>query len=70
MTGRDLIIYILKNHLEDVQIFENGKIPGYMTVEETAVKMKIGVESVKLLYQMKELKGIEIGDDIYIYAEK
>ena len=68
MTGRDLIIYILQNNLEDVQIFEDGKLPGYMTVEETAVKMKTGVETVKLLYRMKKLRGIEIGNTIYIYA--
>lgn len=70
MTGRELIIFIVQNRLEDVQIFEDGKIPGFITVEEAAVKLHVGIETVKLLYQMKELRGIEIGDNIYIYAGK
>lgn len=70
MTGRELIIYILTNHLEDVQIFEDGKIPGCLTVEEAAVKLNVGIETVKILYQLGELKGFTIGDRIYIFATK
>lgn len=68
MTGRELIIFIVQNHLEDVRIFDDGKIPGFITVEEAAVKRKVGVETIKLLYGMNKLSGIKIGDDIYIYA--
>lgn len=70
MTGRELIVYILQNHLEDVQIFKDGKIPGFITVEEAAVKHRVGVETIKLLYRMEELSGIEIGGKIYIYEHQ
>ena len=66
MTGRDLIIFIMQNHLEDVQIFEDGKIPGYVTAEEAAIKMNVGIETIKLLYQMNKIRGMKIGDNLYI----
>ena len=36
MTGRELIVYILQNHLEDEPIVNDGKILGLLTVEEAA----------------------------------
>ena len=47
MTGRDYIIYILEHHLEDEELFKNGKIPGLMTYEEAAVKFGVGVDTIK-----------------------
>ena len=66
MTGRDLIIFILDRHLEDAVLFEDGKIPGYLTVEEAAIKMSTGVETVKALYKRGFLKGFTLGDTIFI----
>ena len=60
MTGRELIIYILENRLED------KKISWFMTVEEAAVKFKVGVETVKVWYSLGFISGITIGDTIYI----
>lgn len=31
MTGRDLILYILMNNLEDEPVFEEGKFIGFVT---------------------------------------
>ena len=68
MTGRELIIYILKNRLEDEQIFKDGKFLGYMTVDEAAFKYHVGPETIKLWYKLKFIPGIEIGEEIYIPA--
>ena len=38
MTGRDLIMYILSNGLENEPIYENGKILGFMNEMEAAIK--------------------------------
>ena len=66
MTGRELIIFILDRHLEDTVLFEDGKIPGYLTVEEAAIKIGTGVETVKALYKREALKGFTLGDTIFI----
>lgn len=42
MTGRDLIVYILANHLEDEPIFKDGKFIGTLGIEEAAAKLDAG----------------------------
>lgn len=66
MTGRDLIIYILQNNLEDKPVFENGKILGFLTVSEAAVKFNVGTAVIKLWYKLGILSGFKIGEEIYI----
>ena len=68
MTGRDLIIYILQNNLEDVPVFEDGKLLGFMTVPEAAVKFGVGIATVDLWYRLDMIKGIKIGEAIFIPA--
>ena len=68
MTGRDLIIYILENNLENEILFKDGKIPGLITIEEAALKFNVGFETVKLWFNLDILPGVEIGDSIYILA--
>ena len=68
MTGRDLILYILANGLEDEPVFENGRFIGFMTDEEAAVKMKVGVATIHIWVGLGQLKGLKIGDDLYIPA--
>ena len=36
MTGRDLIVYIMLNKLEDEQVFKDGKLLGFLTEAEAA----------------------------------
>lgn len=69
MTGRDLIVYILTNHLEDRPVFEDGKFIGFITIEEAAQKMDVGVATIKALIQREILSSISIGDFIYIPAD-
>lgn len=66
MTGRDLIIYILQNNLEDEVIFEDGKIPGYMTLSEAALKFGVTSLTVYIWYEAGNIPGLPIGNTIYI----
>ena len=43
MTGRDLILHILMNGLEDKPIYEDGKILGFLTAKEAAEKINVGL---------------------------
>lgn len=66
MTGRELIIFILQNHLEDEVIFENDNMPGLITIEEAAVKWNAGEATVKTLFEIGRIKGTKIKEKIYI----
>lgn len=66
MTGRDLIIYILENHLEDEEVFKDGKIIGFETELEAAARLNIGVATLFAMYEMGMIPGIKIGGKIYI----
>lgn len=68
MKGRDLIIYILEHNLEDEEIFKDGKIVGLLTCDEVAAKLGVGVSTVKALFEIKKLPGIEIGETVYIFG--
>lgn len=66
MTGRDLIIYILSNGLENEPIVKDGKIIGFMTVEEAAVALNVGSATIQVWIWQKQLPSVSIGNVIYI----
>lgn len=66
MTGRDLIIYILSNNLENEQIFKDGKFIGFITTSEAAEKLGVGVATIRVLFEQGRLHGVTIGQEIYI----
>ena len=68
MTGRELIIYILANGLEDEPIYEDGKILGFITATEAAEKFNVGVATIKVWINEGMLDGIRIGEELYIPA--
>lgn len=68
MTGRDLIVYILSNNLENEEVFKDGKFLGFITVGEAAVKLNVGVSTIYAWYSQKKLDGALIGDTLYISA--
>lgn len=68
MTGRDLIIYILENNLENEPIFTNSKLLGFITIEEAALKYNVGPATVKLWFDLNVIPGIKLGEEIYIFA--
>lgn len=66
MTGRELILYILENNLENEPIFENGRFIGFMSASEAASKFDVGVETIKLWVKFGRLNGVTIDDEVYI----
>jgi hypothetical protein len=68
MTGKDLIIYILMNDLEDEPVFKDGKFIGFVTAGEVAMKMNVGIATVHAWIQQKRLDSITIGNTVYIPA--
>ena len=67
LTGRDLIIYILENHLEDEPIFDDGGVfLGFMTEMEAAVKLNVGVATIKVWYERGLIKGVKLGNALFI----
>lgn len=69
MTGRDLIIYILQNDLEDELVFKDGKFVGFITEGEAAEKMDVGIATVRTLINHEMLDCIVVGDIIFIPAD-
>lgn len=68
MTGRDLIIYILQNGLEDEPVFKDGRFIGFVTVGEAAAKLGVGITTVCTLVYQNKLEGVMFNDTIYIPA--
>lgn len=69
MTGRDLIIYILENKLEDERVFENDTFLGFITPTEAASKMGVGVATVFTWIFRGQLDHVRIGNLYLIPAE-
>lgn len=69
MTGRDLIVYILANGLENEQVFQDGKFIGFMTVSEAAAKFNVGVATIYVWISQQKIKGMLVGDTMYIPAD-
>ena len=68
MTGRDLIIYILENNLEDEPVFEDDNFIGFMSVEEVALHFNVGTETIKIWIELGGIPGFEFNNKIYIPA--
>lgn len=58
MTGRDLIIFILANNLEDIEFNVMNEI-------EVAAKFNVGVETVKQWVKNGDIIGMPMNDHIY-----
>lgn len=69
ITGRDLIVYILMNHLENEKVVNDGKFLKSYTVEETAKTLDTGLETVKTWYKLGYLAGFELDSKIYLFPE-
>ena len=67
MTGRELIMYILENHLEDEPVFHKGTFVGYMSDKKFAEMLGVGLATVHAWVLLGRVKdSIMIGDTIYI----
>ena len=65
MTGKDLIIYILHNNLENEELFSDGRFLGLLNAEETAVRFGVGTATVQLWYATGMLDGFNIAGTIF-----
>ena len=65
MTGRELIVYIMQNNLEDEVVIKDGIFIWLMDENEAAVKFDVGVETIKAWYVCNMLSGTKIGDHLY-----
>lgn len=69
MTGKELILYILQNNLENTIVLQDGFFVGFMTEEEAAVKFGVGVATIRGWYQCRMLDGTRIGDSLYFLKD-
>lgn len=69
MTGRELIMYILENHLEDEPVFRNGMFVGYVPDVKFAEMLGVGVATVRTWIMIGRIKdAIMIGDVMFVPA--
>ena len=68
MTCKELILYILANDLENELVFNNGKFVGFMTVDEVALELNIGIAAVCALVEREVLDHICIDTTLFIPA--
>lgn len=66
MTGRELIMYILENGLENEPVFKNGTFVGFMTVTQAAEKMDVGLATIFAWNTMGKMEGVLLRGGIYI----
>lgn len=65
MTGKELILYILQNNLEDEIVIKDGMFIWLMSEDEAAAKFNVGVSTIRTWYTCKMLNGTKIGDHLY-----
>lgn len=66
MTGKELIIYILQNDLENSVIFQDGETYGFTSVGKAAVELEVGLATIESWIDMFKIKRHVIGDKTYI----
>ena len=67
MTGRDLIMYILENKLENEPVIKDGVFIGLVSEKEIAAKYNVGVSTIRAWVKYGWLQGIQIGEGVYIW---
>ena len=65
MTGKELILYILQNNLENEIVIRDGIFIWLMNEEEAAVKFEVGIATIRAWYACGMLSGTKIGDHLY-----
>lgn len=70
MTGRELIVYILENGLEDEPVFNDGKFIGFVTAEQAAVKKHVGVATIEAWIDLRIVDGVDVKSGTYIPANQ
>lgn len=68
MTCKELMLYILANDLEHELVFDHGRFVGFMTIDEVALKMNIGIAAVCALIEQGMLDHICVGNTLFVPA--
>ena len=68
MTGKDLIIYILQNDLEDVSVIGIVK-KVLLTENQLDAKFDVGVDTIRVWQTLKLINGIKVGGSVYYYND-
>ena len=66
MTGRDLILYILENGLENEPIVKDGTFIGFFTVGEVAIQTGVGTATIYAWMKQGRLPYVSIGNRMFI----
>lgn len=64
MTGKELILYILQNDLENEEVISENGFLLFMDEKEAAAKFNVGIGTIETWYQLGMIKGFEFGDSI------
>lgn len=64
MTGRELILYILNNGLENEEVIKGGVMVGLISEEKVAARFGVGIATVRTWVTLGKLKGIRVGNDL------
>lgn len=71
MTGREMIIYILANGLEDEEVIKDGRIMGFIRDDDLAVQLGYGPSTVKALIVIGDIpNGVNIDDRYFVPLTK
>lgn len=65
MTGKELIMYILQNNLENEVVIKDGIFVWLMSEEEAATRFNVGISTIRAWYICGMLSGTKIGDHLY-----
>ena len=65
MTGKDLIVYILRHNLENEEVLKDGIFVCFLNEKQAAAKFEVGVETIKVWYALGLLEGFEIDEHLY-----
>lgn len=69
MTGKDLILYILRNNLENEVVLKDGIFIGFMDENEAAAKFEVGVGTIWGWYSLGIIDGVRFGDCLYFLKD-
>lgn len=68
MTGRELILYILENGLENEPVFKNGQFIGFVTPTEVAINCNVGTATVHAWIHQGRIPSVGVLEGMYIPA--
>ena len=66
MTGRELIMFILVNNLEDTKLSLNDFV---LSTVEAAQKFNVGLATIRTWVLEEKINSVVIGDEVYILKD-